>query len=130
MYALVIDDSKAMRSIVGRILTKLGYRLLEAGNGRDGLALLHKHGKQIDIVVVDWNMPVMNGLEFVKEVRADKTYEATPIMMCTTESHPAQMARAMLAGVDEFLMKPFSEEEFVAKIDLLGAHWRWSLGRC
>ena len=118
-----------MRSIIGRILDKLGFRLLEASNGRDGLAQLRKHVSQIDIVVVDWNMPVMNGLDFVKAARDDEDLKKTQIMMCTTESHPTQMARALLAGVDEFLMKPFTEEEFIAKLDLLGAHWRWSLGR-
>ena len=120
MYALIIDDSRAMRRILRQIVEPLGFRILEAGDGQEGLDRLGEHFPDVELTLVDWNMPVMNGLEFVKTVRADDQYRQMKIAMVTTETEPAQMARALMAGVDEFVMKPFTSEILIEKLRLIG----------
>ena len=120
MYALIIDDSRAMRRILRQIVEPLGFQILEAGDGQEGLERLEQYHPDIELTLVDWNMPVMNGLEFVKVVRADDQYQQMKIAMVTTETEPAQMARALMAGVDEFVMKPFTSEILIEKLKLIG----------
>ena len=119
MYALIIDDSRAMRRILAKIVQPLGFEIIEAENGQEGLDQLFSND-DVELVLVDWNMPVMNGLEFVKAVRADNQYATQKIIMVTTETEPSQMARALMAGVDEFVMKPFTSEILVDKMKLIG----------
>ena len=119
MKALIIDDSLAMRSILTRIVTQLGFDCVEASNGQEGLTRLDEVD-DISLVLVDWNMPEMNGLDFVKVVRTKPEYEKLPLMMVTTETEPMRMALALMAGVDEFVMKPFTPEILSEKINLLG----------
>jgi two-component system chemotaxis response regulator CheY len=118
MRALVIDDSRAMRAIIRKTLTELGIEVVEAGDGRKGLEQLRK-APDTDLVLVDWNMPGMNGLDFIKAVRADRAYAAVRIMMVTTETEQGQLIRALEAGADEYLMKPFTSDILVAKLSLL-----------
>jgi two-component system chemotaxis response regulator CheY len=120
MYALIIDDSRAMRRILRQIVEPLGFHILEAGDGQEGLERLEQYHPDIELTLVDWNMPVMNGLEFVKAVRAEDQYQQMKIAMVTTETEPAQMARALMAGVDEFVMKPFTSEILIEKLKLIG----------
>ena len=120
MYALIIDDSRAMRRILRQIVEPLGFQILEAGDGQEGLDRLEQYHPDVELTLVDWNMPVMNGLEFVKAVRADDQYQQMKIAMVTTETEPAQMARALMAGVDEFVMKPFTSEILIEKLKLIG----------
>lgn len=120
MYALIIDDSRAMRRILRQIVQPLGFNILEAGDGQEGLVQLSAHRDEVEMTLVDWNMPVMNGLEFVKRVRSDAAYADMKLMMVTTETEQAQMARALMAGVDEFVMKPFTADILVEKLRLIG----------
>ncbi len=119
MNALIIDDSRAMRRILNQIVSGLGFEVLEAGNGQEGLDVLSAF-EDIELVLVDWNMPEMNGLEFVEAVRAKPTYQRLSLVMVTTESEPARMARALMAGVDEFVMKPFTPDILLEKLQLIG----------
>jgi len=119
MQALIIDDSRAMRRILEKIVRPLGFDVIEAGDGQQGLDQLQA-AAEVEIVLVDWNMPVMNGLEFVKAVRASTDHATQKIIMVTTETEPAQMVRALMAGVDEFVMKPFTTEILVEKMKLIG----------
>ena len=119
MRALVIDDSKAMRMIIGRALKSAGFDVSEAGNGRAALEVLEVTGKA-DICLVDWNMPEMNGYEFVCAVRAQPDYADMPLMMVTTEAESSQMIKALEAGANEYLIKPFDKEAVVEKVRLLG----------
>jgi two-component system, chemotaxis family, chemotaxis protein CheY len=119
MLALVIDDSRTIRIIVGRILRELGMDVIEAGNGRQALEQMRLN-PEVELVLVDWNMPEMNGLDFTKTIRAQHEYERVRILMVTSETEIEQMRRAMSAGVDEYLMKPFSRDVLIAKLDLLG----------
>ncbi|MCW5892480.1 MAG: response regulator [bacterium] len=119
MRALVVDDSQAMRMIIRRILREQGFETVEAEHGRAALSALADAGP-VDLALVDWNMPEMNGLEFVEAVRADARYGGMVIMMVTTEIESAQVLRALDAGANEYLMKPFTKPAFVEKLALLG----------
>ena len=119
MRALIIDDSRAMRRILRGIVEPMGFEVSEAGNGRQGLEQLNQL-EDVELVLVDWNMPEMNGLEFVQAVRSDDSRRDLKLVMVTTETEPAKMARAMMAGVDEFVMKPFTQDILIDKLRLIG----------
>jgi two-component system chemotaxis response regulator CheY len=120
MRALVIDDSRTVRAIIGKILREEGLEVVEAANGREGLERL-RDTPGVELVLVDWNMPEMNGLEFVEAVRADRAFDPVRIMMVTTETEQGQVVRALDAGANEYLMKPFTRDVLVAKLSLLDA---------
>ena len=120
MNALIIDDSRAMRRILGKIMKGLGFEILEAENGAQGLETFLATSDMIEVTLVDWNMPVMNGLEFVEAVRDKNEFDTDKLVMVTTETEPARMARALMAGVDEFVMKPFTTEILIEKLKLIG----------
>jgi two-component system, chemotaxis family, chemotaxis protein CheY len=119
MRALVVDDSRATRRVIGEIMRELGYDVTEAGNGCEGLERLAQLGNP-DVVLVDWNMPEMNGLEFIKAVRSDKDNRNLPMIMVTTETEMERMALAFMAGVNEYIMKPFDRMMIEEKLMLLG----------
>ena len=121
MRALVIDDSRTIRTIIGKILKELGMDVLEAGNGKQALEQMKAH-PGIELILVDWNMPEMNGLDFIKAVRAQKLYDRVRILMVTSETETEQVTKALKAGANEYLMKPFSREILVAKLDLLNIY--------
>ena len=118
---LIIDDSRAVRMILGRTMREIGYEVCEACNGKEALSVLESDNGAITLVLVDWNMPEMNGLEFVKHVRSDPSYSATTLMMVTTETEMEQMITALEAGADEYVMKPFTKDIITDKLRLLGA---------
>jgi two-component system chemotaxis response regulator CheY len=120
MEALVIDDSRAVRMLIGKILRDLGFHVSEAGNGREGLEKL-RGNPEIRLVLVDWNMPIMDGLEFIEEVRRHRGWDPVRIMMVTTETESERVERAISAGANEYVMKPFTPEVLVAKLSLLEA---------
>jgi len=117
--ALIVDDSRAMRSILRRILNELGFEAIEASDGEEGLKCLARLGKA-DLALVDWNMPRMNGYEFVRAVRAVPAYDGMPLMMVTTESEIGKVSQALAAGANEYVMKPFTKEMVVEKLAMLG----------
>jgi two-component system chemotaxis response regulator CheY len=119
MKALVVDDSRAIRGIVGGYLKELGFDTLEASNGREALERLKDRGP-VELAMVDWNMPEMNGYEFVCAVRKDNTHAEMKIVMVTTETEMAQMVKALTAGAQEYIMKPFTKEIVSDKLTLLG----------
>jgi two-component system chemotaxis response regulator CheY len=120
MYALVIDDSRAMRRIIGRILQELGYDVLEAGDGQQALDVLATCDETPAVALIDWNMPVMDGLQFVQAVRPMAEYKRMTLMMVTTESEHGQIVRALAAGAHEYLLKPFGADALLDKLSLLG----------
>ncbi|HZR21022.1 MAG TPA: response regulator [Verrucomicrobiae bacterium] len=119
MRALVVDDSKSMRMILGKALREVGFQVAEAGDGREALARLNQ-GEETDLMLVDWNMPVMNGYELVCAVRANALLSSVRIMMVTTETSMNQLQQALAAGANEYLMKPFTKELLLEKLSLLG----------
>jgi two-component system, chemotaxis family, chemotaxis protein CheY len=122
MRALVIDDSRATRAILRRILQQLDGEVVDANDGQHGLDVLaaEQANGGIDVVLVDWNMPVMDGLEFVRCVRADTSYDGLPIVMVTTEGDAEHLITAMEAGANEYAMKPFTASVIREKLELLG----------
>lgn len=119
MRALVIDDSRATRSILRRMLEQLGYEVHEAGDGRDALGVLDRESP-FDLALVDWNMPVMDGLQFVQAVRAEGGHDGPLLVMVTTEGDTDHMIQALEAGADEYVMKPFTASVIREKLRLLG----------
>ena len=119
MRVLVIDDSRAMRSILRLAVKALDFEAVEASNGQEGLDRLADKGP-FDLVLVDWNMPVMNGLEFVTAVRAKPELNDMRIVMVTTEVEMSQVAKALSAGADEYVMKPFTTDILRDKLGVLG----------
>ena len=119
MRALILDDSRAMRMILRRIMHAAGFEVVEAADGRQGLDVLSA-GPLPDVALVDWNMPGIDGLSFVKAVRDDPAYRQMSLMMVTTESEHDQVVRALAAGAHEYLIKPFTADAVVDKLELLG----------
>ncbi len=118
MRALIVDDSRFMRTYLRGMLQERGMECVEAGDGQEGLERLHAEPK-FDLAFIDWNMPVMNGLEMLKRLRAGDDAELRAIMV-TTEGEKENIVRALAAGADEYLMKPFDREALSEKLALLG----------
>lgn len=121
MLALVIDDSRTVRIIVGTILREIGMSVIEAGDGRQALQMVQDN-PDVELVLVDWNMPEMNGLDFIQAVRAEPAYNGMRILMVTSEAESDQVTRALNAGANEYLMKPFTREILLAKLNLLDVY--------
>lgn len=119
MKAIVVDDSRATRTILKRALTAQGFEVVEAGDGRQALDELKKTGP-LDLALVDWNMPIMTGYELIQEVRAQRALDGMAIMMVTTESEITQVQRALDAGANEYVMKPFTDQVLHEKLLMLG----------
>jgi two-component system chemotaxis response regulator CheY len=119
MKALVVDDSRATRAILRKILASLQFDVVEAPDGLAALEALHG-GDEFDVALVDWNMPAMDGLEFVHAVRREPGYDGLRLLMVTTESESTQMRRALDAGANEYVMKPFTADVIRSKLQLLG----------
>jgi len=118
MRALIVDDSSFIREYLRQLLQRMGVVCEEASNGREALAALN--GEEFDLMLLDLNMPEMNGLECVKMLRDRKVCPLTKVMMVTTEADNSFICRALEYGADEFLMKPFSPQSLREKLQLLG----------
>lgn len=121
MRALVVDDSRAMRRIVGNILSTVGYdEVLQAGDGQEALDVLEAQSEPPQLACIDWNMPVMDGLTFVTNVRSRPEWRGITLMMVTTESEQDRIVRALAAGAHEYLTKPFEADDMRQKLEFLG----------
>lgn len=118
MRVLIVDDSRAIRTMIGRIMKELGFETCDAGNGREAITVLES-GPLPELALVDWNMPEMNGLEFVEAVRARPEWADIRLVMVTTETEMTQVARALTAGANEYVMKPFTADVLREKLELL-----------
>ena len=117
MKMLVVDDSPTMRRIVVQMLKRIGYsHILEANDGREALELLKAEG-DFDMLLTDWNMPVMSGIELTQAVRGDETLSKLPILMVTTRNMKQDIVAAMRAGVNNYVTKPFDPKTIKEKID-------------
>jgi two-component system chemotaxis response regulator CheY len=118
MRALIVDDSRFVRSFLRGLLEEKGIECEEAADGQAGLDRLH--GDRIfDLALLDWNMPVMNGLDMLKELRAEG-FNGIKVMMVTTEAENNFILSALDAGADEYLMKPFDDVALKEKLAMLG----------
>ena len=115
---LVVDDSRVVRKVARRMLEGNGYLVVEAGDGAQALIALREH--MPDAVLLDWNMPVMNGIEFLQALREEFGPDNPPVVFCTTENDISHIERAIAAGAQEFIMKPFDEEILMGKFSQVG----------
>ena len=119
MQALVVDDSEAVRDMLSEYLTQLGFGVEQAGDGFEALAKLQTM-PQLAVVLLDWSLPGMDGLEVLRRVRADARYCAVPVMIVATEGETPFVVEAFEAGASEYLMKPFDAQTVLEKLLLLG----------
>ena len=117
---LVVDDSKAVRMILARTLRDLGHEVMEATNGQEALEVIDTEKTSLSLVLADWNMPELNGFDLLKRVRQNPALASLAIVMVTTETELDHMAAALEAGANEYVMKPFTREILVEKLQLLG----------
>jgi two-component system, chemotaxis family, chemotaxis protein CheY len=118
--ALVVDDSRAMRTILSQSLKEAGFAdVSQAANGREGYEFLVGH-PDTELCLVDWNMPEMTGIQMVEAVRKEEALGSVRIMMVTTETEAAHMQRAIEAGANEYVMKPFTKDVIAQKLRVLG----------
>ena len=117
-HCLVVDDSRVIRAVARRILEELHYRVAEAEDGMEGLRACHE--KMPDLIFLDWNLPSMKGLDFIKSVRGQRDGGHPVILFCTTESDPGEIATAMAAGANEYVLKPFDGGQVRAKLADIG----------
>ena len=117
-HCLVVDDSRAIRTVARRIMEELRYSVEEAEDGFSALRACHD--KMPDLIFLDWNLPSMKGLDFVKSVRGQHEGGHPVILFCTTESDPSEIATAMAAGANEYVMKPFDGTAVRAKLAEIG----------
>ena len=115
MRFLIVDDSSTMRRIIINTLTKLGYKEFhEAGNGREGMERLAT--TQVDMIITDWNMPEMSGIDFIRAVRANNATKLLPVLMVTTNAAEDDIVAALKAGVNNYVVKPFTPDTIREKI--------------
>jgi two-component system, chemotaxis family, chemotaxis protein CheY len=122
MKMLVIDDSKPMRMFLTFLAQQLSFETFEAGDGREALSILIKNDPKqpFDVALVDWDMPRMNGLEFIQTIRRNQDFADLKLMMITTQNTQQRVAQALEAGADDFLMKPLTQEMLSDKLQILG----------
>ena len=115
---LIVDDSRVIRKVSRHILETLGFAVEEAEHGQDALAKCDE--AMPDVILLDWNMPVMSGIEFLKELRARPDGDKPKVVFCTTENDVDHIREAMNAGANEYVMKPFDHETLELKLQLIG----------
>jgi two-component system, chemotaxis family, chemotaxis protein CheY len=115
---LIVDDSKVIRTVAKRILESLSFATDEAGDGAKALETCQR--KMPDAILLDWNMPVMNGIEFLRKLRATPGGERPIVLFCTTETDMKNIMEAMSAGANEYIMKPFDSEILASKLEQVG----------
>jgi two-component system chemotaxis response regulator CheY len=115
MKVLLVDDSKTMRNIQKKVLTQIAQEFGEAGDGVEALEAIGGEAGKFDLVMIDWNMPNMNGFELIQKIREfDKK---TPLIMCTTEAEKGRVVEAIKAGVNNYVVKPFTPDGFLEKVN-------------
>jgi two-component system chemotaxis response regulator CheY len=114
---MAIDDSASIRQVVGITLKKAGYEVIEANDGKDAMDKLT--GQKVHLIICDVNMPNMDGLAFLKEIRQNSNYKFTPIIMLTTEAQEAKKQEGKAAGAKAWIVKPFKPEQMLAAIEKL-----------
>jgi two-component system, chemotaxis family, chemotaxis protein CheY len=117
-HCLVVDDSPVIRKVARRILENMNFMIMEAEDGAKALDVCAVH--MPDAILLDWNMPVMDGYEFLKVLRTIENGKKPKVVFCTTENDVAHIARAMHAGADEYIMKPFDKEILSSKFTEIG----------
>lgn len=117
MKILSVDDSKATRMFVKNAVDVLGFDFIEAEDGQKALEVLEEEGEgSVNLILLDWNMPIMNGMEFLEKIKADDRFKEIPITMVTTEIERHKVVEAVGKGAKNYVMKPFTQEDLIGKI--------------
>ncbi|MDF1592742.1 MAG: response regulator [Desulfobacterales bacterium] len=116
MKILSVDDSKATRQFIKRAVDVLGFEFLEAADGKEGLEILNTEGVRVDLILLDWNMPVMDGIEMLKILKSSSLLKGIPVTFVSTEQERQKISEALHHGARNFLIKPFSQEDLIGKI--------------
>ncbi len=116
MKVVIVDDSLVIRSIIEKAITPLGYEALHAANGQEALDILEKGAEGVGLVILDWNMPVLNGWETLIAIKTNNAYTHICIIMVSTESEEDKVAQALKAGAHGYIFKPFESEDLVEKM--------------
>ena len=116
MKILSVDDSTVIRKIIRSSVEVLGYDLLEASDGIEALSVLKNDYKDIELILLDWNMPGMNGFEFLEKIKGDSAFRTIPVMMVTTESEKENIVKAIQAGAIHYMTKPFTTEGLMKRV--------------
>lgn len=115
---LVVDDSKVIRKVARHILESMSFAVEEAADGQEALTFCRAH--RPDVILLDWNMPVMSGMDFLRALREAKVSHRPKVVFCTTENGMAYIRAAIEAGADEYVMKPFDRETLASKLQIVG----------
>jgi two-component system, chemotaxis family, chemotaxis protein CheY len=121
--ALVVDDSRTIRTILSRALKDIGFEVLEAENGREALEVMEGQSAAVSLILLDWDMPEMNGLQLLKCLRQAPDFSSTVVVMVTARTDLDHIGEALDAGANEYIMKPFTKEILMGKIELTGIHF-------
>jgi two-component system, chemotaxis family, chemotaxis protein CheY len=116
MKILSADDSVMIRRVIKNAVDVLGYDFLEAKDGQEALDVLEKEYKDVTLILLDWNMPRLNGIDVLKKIKNDDRFREIPVMMVTTEVERQKVIEAISAGAKNYVMKPFSHEDLISKI--------------
>lgn len=116
MKLLTVDDSAMVRKIISDAAAVIGFEALEAATGEEAMQILQKEGNNVSLVLLDWNMPGMNGLEVLQKIKADPVINKIPVMMVTTESERKNIIKAIQQGASNYLSKPFAPEDLITKM--------------
>jgi len=116
MKIVIVDDSRVIRIIIEKTVVSMGYEAIHASHGQEALDLVKKNAKEVGMVILDWNMPVLNGWETLKALKKDKDFEHICILMVSTESEKEKIQKAMAAGAHGYITKPFSPEKLTEEI--------------
>ena len=120
--ALVVDDSRTIRTILAKTLKEIGFEILEAANGREALQIIEAETTSVELILLDWDMPEMNGLELLKRLRQAPEFSSLVVVMVTAQTELNHIGEALDAGANEYVMKPFTKDILVGKLELTGIH--------
>jgi len=111
MKVIIADDSRMIRTIIEKVTSSLGYETLHAGNGQEVLDHLSEEGENVNLILLDWNMPVMDGYSALKKIKQNDKYKKIPVLMISTEAEEEKVQRVMNEGAIGYISKPFTPEE-------------------
>jgi len=116
MKLLVADDSRLIRGIIDKSVTSMGFEAIQVENGKDAWNLLNTKGEDINMVLLDWNMPFLNGIDVLRNMRSDDRFNHIPVLMISTESEDDRIREALTIGAQGYLPKPFTSEKLIGAI--------------
>lgn len=113
---IIADDSRLVRSLIEKTVASIGFEAVHAGNGKEALTILEANGKDIHLVLLDWNMPVLNGIDVIKHMRGDDRFKNIPVLMISTEAEDDRIQKVISVGAQGYLTKPFTADQLIEAV--------------